>query len=134
MIRKRRNGFLNRSQNVLQFFFLTLVFGLGCPRICVLIVLCAAPLTGGEEDDGLHAAALAHVRGQLPEARHDLLDGLELGGGELVPGQPLPSLGRLQQGGQVPGDGPLRQVQQEQLLPGLLQQQQLPAHTAPRWS
>ena len=41
MTRKRRNWFLNRSQNVLQkSFFLPLVSGLACPIIWILIFLC----------------------------------------------------------------------------------------------
>ena len=80
--------------------------------------------TGGlrlEQDDCLHAAALGGVGREVPEPADDLQDGPHLGvqagrdgggpGGEEV--------------GDVPGYRPLAEVQQEQVLPALLQQQHL---------
>ena len=80
--------------------------------------------TGGlwlEQDDCLHAAALGGVGREVPEPADDLQHGPHLrvqagrdGGG---PGG--------EEVGDVPGHGPLAEVEQEEVLPALLEQQHL---------
>ena len=74
-----------------------------------------------EEDDCLHAAALRRVRRQVPEPGDDLQHGPHL---RVQPGGERGGPGG-EKVGDVPGHGPLAQVEEEQVLPALLQEQHL---------
>ena len=85
--------------------------------------LLSEPLTWFEEDDGPEAAALGHVGRQLSEAAEDVLDGADVAAA--ADAEPGLGVGRVEQGGQIERQVPLGQLQQEQVLPRLLQQQHL---------